>query len=293
MNLKSFAVATGLLVALPLALGLVAWAAHAQARPTAAFPAPSGSTGTIVEARDGFVWVKLAGTDANRTLHMRVDASTVILKDGFSSFAALSAGDVVFVDPTFPTAGVSAPDAGVPGTGSSSVAPSTNKGDASAGRSAGASAGLDSGAEALPAGAPGSGRSAQTSKQAQPGDVSSQAQPSGQPGDPAARKAVPVARLIWVAPKGEVLTSGSVTSVAAGSVTLQAGSSIFTILIDKSTDLRRVDAADDTPVSATAADIQPGQSLVVAGTAAPGSDAITARAILIQPAAPGTKTAPR
>jgi hypothetical protein len=294
MKLKSFAVATLLLVALPLAVGLVAWAAQGRARSTAAFPAPSGNTGTIVEVRDGFVWVRLAGTEANRTLHARVDASTIILKGGFSRYAALSEGDILFVDPTFATANVTAPDAGVPGTDPASAAPpSANKDDASAGRHAGASANLGSSAQPLPAGAPGSGRSAQPSKRAQPGDTSTEAQPSGLPGDPAARNPVPVARLIWVASRDEALTSGFVTSVAAGRVTLQAGSSTFTVTIDKSTELRRAGAAGGPPVAATAAGIRPGQSLLVAGATLSGSDTITARAVLIQPAAPGAKVPPR
>ena len=164
-------------------------------------------------------------------------------------------GDAVVIDPTFSAASGTTSTNAAPGAGSSPGAPaSTGTGDSNAGR-AGASGNSGPGTTA-----PGPGQSAQPSTPAQPADgadaaagrqpatshgstanTQSQTPIAGQPGHPAARTPVRIARLIWVPQKGDTLTSGSVQSASAGRVTLQAGSSTFTALVDGSTALRRVD----------------------------------------------------
>jgi hypothetical protein len=303
MKVKNFAVTAILIVAMPLVLGLAGWAVEAM--PAATFPAPSGTSGTIVSISGDFLWVKTGNTTPNRPLHLRVDASTVILKGEFSSITALRVGDAVVIDPTFSVASSTTSTGVAPGTGSSAGAPaSTGTGNSHAGR-AGASGNSGPGTTA-----PGPGQAAQPSTPAQsaggaapgrppatsPGSTAntqSQTPIAGQPGHPAARTPVRIARLIWVPQKGETLTSGSVQSASAGRVTLQAGSSTFTALVDRSTALRRVDTTGGHVLSATAADIQPGKMLLILGTAAPNSDTITAKAILVQPQSPGTRAAPR
>jgi hypothetical protein len=307
MKVKNFVVTAILILALPLVLGLAGWVV--QAMPAATFPAPSGTSGTIVSISGDFLWVKTGNSIPNRPLHLRVDASTVILKGEFSSITALRVGDAVVIDPTFSVASGTTSTNAVPGAGSSPGAPaSTGTGDSHAGR-AGASGNSGPGTTA-----PGPGQEAQPSTPAQPAggaapgrpratspgstaNTQSQTPIAGQPGHPAARTPIRVARLIWVPQKGEILTSGSVKSTTFTQslmpVTLQAGSSTFTALVDSATALRRVDTTGGHVLSATAADIQPGKMLLILGTAAPNSDTITARAILVQPPSPGTRATPR
>ncbi|MGA7730905.1 MAG: hypothetical protein WCD37_06495, partial [Chloroflexia bacterium] len=204
MKVKNFVVTAILIVALPLVLGLAGWAV--QAMPAATFPTPSGTSGTIVSISGNFLWVK-TGDTAMRPLHLRVDASTAILKGEFSSIAALRLGDAVVIDPTFSAASGTTSTNATPGAGSSPGAPaSTGTGDSNAGR-AGASGNSGPGTTA-----PGPGQSAQPSTPAQPADgadaaagrqpatshgstanTQSQTPIAGQPGHPAARTPVRIA----------------------------------------------------------------------------------------------------
>ncbi|MEO5951936.1 MAG: hypothetical protein ABIQ44_05635 [Chloroflexia bacterium] len=291
MKQKNFAVTTIVLASLLLTLTLTGWITPAQA--ASPFPVPSGTVGTITRMANNIYTVD---TGSGIVAQIRVDVSTVVLKNGFVTASKLRVGDRVVVDPSFrltsPAPTNSGNEPGVPGSSNSNS--SQSAGNSSEGQRPGSTSGTTptapntsdpgSGQNSTPPNSDANaGRLPNSSHAPSPGDSSTV--------DPGTRNPVITARLIWVPQKDERLTVGKVNSanaVSTGKVTLRAGSDTFTAVLDRKTDLRRQDTVGGTLMSATTANIQLGRTLIIVGTAERNSSVITAKAVLIQPLSQGT-----
>ena len=250
--------AFALLVAFSLALSLATWGVQAQS--TSGYPAPAGITGKVVSISGDIVEIS---TDANVSLQFRIDATTVILRGGFSNLASIGAGEAVVIDPAFSTYATKAsPDDQAPDTSNQS-------------------GGSDSGQPSPP-----------SDTEPPSGSAPPSPLPNQSDDQPPANTA-PVARLIWAPQPGETLTTGVVRSATSDQISMVAGPDIFTVLLDKSTTFLSSEVAGSPASAATDAAVGPGTTILILGTPGAGSGTIVARSILVQLPAPGASSAPR
>lgn len=289
VSVLSLALALGAGIASSMSAGAQSQTYVGNDKPDPSHPIVSSITGNSV----------ILAVAPNTSREVRVDASTVVLKDGkFAGVSALEVGDKVQVNPriTLPS-GLEGRDGSEGHSVSSAVPAAPSQADPANPDKSGQSSGSNgsSGSSGQPAGGEGSTSPTAPTAPLDPNNKNKSApSPSssggGQTADNGSVVVAPsAATVIWVTSNDDQLLGGVVHWAQDGTAILNipgVGYSEYVIHTSDATGYQKMASAGTAPEAANASDMKVGTSVVVLGSDGGPDNAgyFTAKAILVLPA---------